>query len=102
MSIISIDPNGLIRCQYGDDVAETLREMGILNVQRASKIEFDNVAQGWLVFIAENKSLDLQAFNVGPFHKREDALRWETRYLEARLSGRTDSVACKIASKEDT
>lgn len=91
MSIVSIDPTGVVRCTYGDDMAETLREMGVLDVQRASNIEFDNVAQGWLVFMTENKSLDIPAFNVGPFQKREDALRWETRYIESRLSGLTDS-----------
>lgn len=101
MPILSIDSIGVVRCQYGDDLAGALREIGVLDVQRASNVEFDNAAQGWLVFMTENKSLDIQAFNVGPFQKREDALRWETRYLEARLSGRTDSEACKIASKED-
>lgn len=101
MSIMAIDSTGVVRCQYGDDIAETLREMGILDVQRASNVEFDNATQGWLVSMAENKSLDIQVFNIGPFQKREDALRWEMKYLEARLSSLTDSEACKIASKED-
>lgn len=100
MSILSIDLTGTIRCSHTDDVADVLRDMGILDVQRASNIEFDNAAQGWLVQMTINSALGIASFSVGPFQRREEALRWETVYLSARLLGKSDAEACKLASKE--
>jgi hypothetical protein len=102
MSSISIDLTGIVRSLYDDDVAGVLQEMGVLDVQRASNVEFDNLAQGWLIFMVKNEALGIDEFAVGPFQKREDALQWETQYLDARLCGLSDSEACKIASKKES
>jgi hypothetical protein len=99
MSSISIDLTGTVWCLYDDDIAGVLQEVGVLDVQRASNVEFDNLAQGWLIFMVKNETLGLPEFIVGPFAKRAEALVWEVLYLEARLAGKSDAEASLAAAR---
>lgn len=100
MAMISIDSTGTIRSQYVDSIADILRNLGPIRVERASRVEFCNEAQAWFVDMLENLNLGISPFRVGPFRERKDALRWEINYIQSRLLGLSDTEACKLASKE--
>ena len=100
MTLLRLEQDGTIQTQYADNIGDILRGMGPLNVHRASKVEFDNALQGWLVEMLENTDLGISPFRVGPFQQRTDALRWEVDYIQSRLSGLSDAEACKQAAKE--
>lgn len=95
--IISISPDGTVRTLYTERI--DLREFGTLDVQRASDVEFDECAGGWTVFLREqqkylsdcetwdatNTRIHACEFHAKVFWTREEALKAEVDYLQARL-----------------
>jgi hypothetical protein len=68
----------------GDEVtalySDELRELGgTLRVHRASDVEWDDAAQGWVATIRTGPT------RLGPYATREDALAAEVEFLQARL-----------------
>ena len=101
MAIVVIAADGTLRAMYDDELTESL-SMGTLRIRRASHVEFDNAVQAWFVDMRADALEGIEAFRVGPFPKRCEALAWEVAYLEARLAGKPDSDACRLASKGAT
>jgi hypothetical protein len=69
---ITIAPDGTARCLWTETVP--LHELGRLNIQRATTIEFDNQAQAWRVFDAMGDCLYCSP-------SRETCLAWERQHL---------------------
>ena len=91
---IVIEPDGTVRGLYSDELADALRGVGPVTVERASQVEYDNGLGGWTVQVeVEPRPL------VGTFRRRDEALRWERAYLDARLAGGTDAEAMVVASR---
>ena len=89
--VVVIHPNGDVRTLYTDLI--DLRELGALDVQRASSVEWSDKHGGWTVqfpngkFLAYcNESEEFFESNYGDWWTyREDALAAEVAYLNARL-----------------
>lgn len=69
----------------GDEItalySDELRELGgTLHVERASDVEWDDEAQGWVASIRVAPTCFL-----GPFATRENALAAEVAFIQARL-----------------
>lgn len=75
---IRIDPNGDITCLWTD--ALPLAEFGTLDVQRASHVEFNPIAQLWEVRLAESPEQVVFADQ-----SRERCLSWEHDFFNQRL-----------------
>lgn len=74
---IYIQPNGMARCVYTD--ALPLRELGTLDVQRASTVEFNPTSQCWEVIITGETAPRF----TNP--SRETCLEYERGFVSARL-----------------
>jgi hypothetical protein len=74
--IITFAPDGT--AQWNDAVP--LHELGRLEIQRASTVEFDPAKQQWAVRLASNS--DTVAFS---HPSRETCLQWERNTLDALL-----------------
>ena len=98
--VISIAPDGTLRTLYTEKI--DLRDFGTLHVERASNVEYDVEAQGWTVqfadgtYIGEDKTRKItgccgihmtrvQFAARAVFDTREEALRFEVDFLQARL-----------------
>jgi len=75
---ITFAPDGTARCLWTDLVP--LHELGWLDVQRASTVEFNSVTQLWEVRLASDT--DTVAFSN---HSRETCLNWERETINALL-----------------
>jgi hypothetical protein len=74
-----VDAGGDVRCVYGEEL--DLRELGRLQITRASHVEPDRHGHWW----ADMGPVDGPA--LGPFWSRSEALRVEREWLlAARLS----------------
>ncbi len=74
----------------GDEVtalySDELRELGgTLRIKRASDVEWDDTAQGWVVDIRPSKTGGWPLPRLGPFATRDEALKAEVDYIQARL-----------------
>jgi hypothetical protein len=76
--IITFTPDGTVRCLWTE--ALPLRELGRLDVQRASAVEFNPASQHWEVRLAS--SPQVVAFS---HPSRETCLQWERTTLNALL-----------------
>lgn len=77
MSTITFEPDGSARFIWDDCLQPIASELGRLNTQRASHVEFDNERQGWVA--------DLDPVcgpKLGPFAQRKDALAAEREWLD--------------------
>lgn len=98
--VISIAPDGTVRTLYTDKI--DLRDFGTPQVERASNVEWDDEWHGWAVLFSNGDFLcfdDVDGYADPPiityragehkdravFTSREDALREEVNYLQARL-----------------
>lgn len=72
-----IHPDGVIRGVYSEAIR--LDTLGPLEVQRATRIEFDNQRQAWRVF-------DPEGFGLFCAPSRQACLDWEHRYLTGLLA----------------
>lgn len=96
--VIVIDLDGNIKTLYTDKI--DLHSLGRLHVERASNVEWDDEKQGWTVEFADGWHLGLHewgglccgkhALKVphalrAVFDTREEALRFEVDFLQARL-----------------
>ena len=70
--IIIVAPKGTARCLWTETVP--LHELGHLDIQRATAIEFDNSAQAWWVFDGYGDQLYCSP-------SREICLAWEHKHL---------------------
>jgi hypothetical protein len=105
---LEFGPDGIIRTIYKDDSIEELSQipgMRVLQVDRASKIEWENHGVGlvgWVVRAAHNPNLAIRSLPNDPgltvsidgrlafFQKREDALREEQRFFWQLLPPRKE------------
>src|SRR5712664_107885 len=76
--IITFGSDGTARCLWTEAVP--LHELGRLEIQRASTVEFDDVKQQWEVRLASNP--DVVAFSNA---SRETCLNFERKTLNALL-----------------
>lgn len=67
-------PDGSGRCLFTEAI--DLSRIGSLSLRRATRIEFDNQAQYWRVYLARGR---LALFNSP---SRQQCLEWERQYLE--------------------
>ena len=74
---IKILPDGTAHCLYTEKI--NLQALGVLDITRASHVEYDNSQQGWTVTLASGEIFP----QVYP--TRAQALRAEVSYLEDRL-----------------
>jgi hypothetical protein len=93
--VISIALDGTVRTLYTDKI--DLRDFGTLDVQRASSVEWDNERNGWTVQFPDGYYLArpfrgwccgvhaLLGREPEVFETREEALKAEVDYLQARL-----------------
>ena len=77
-TVINFAPDGTARCVWTEAVP--LHELGRLDIQRASAVEFDPARQEWQVRLASNP--DVVAFSDP---SRETCLQWERKMLSALL-----------------
>ena len=77
-TVITFAPNGTARCLWTEAVP--LHELGRLDVERASTVEFQPSTQQWGVRLASNP--DVVAFSHS---SRETCLEWERKTLNALL-----------------
>ncbi len=75
---ILFTPDGAARCLWTEAVP--LHELGRLEIQRASTVEFDPASQEWEVRLASDP--DVVAFSHA---SRETCLQWERNTLNALL-----------------
>jgi hypothetical protein len=59
-AVLVFDPNGMGHCLYSEAI--DLQALGVLQIQRASRIEFNNQAQCWEVLSLNGQVLLLQRF----------------------------------------
>ncbi len=97
--VVRIAEDGTMAAVYDDGLADVLRGLGRLDVKRASHVEYDNAAAGWLVELVEPS--DVRGVLVGPFGMRAAALEWERVYLTARLDGLDDAAASHLARRTE-
>ncbi|MDD3040448.1 hypothetical protein [Bacteroides sp.] len=76
MAKLFIRPDGSIEGLYTDTIP--LRDLGRLNIARATNVEFDVERQEWLVTLPDGKE-------VFSDPSREEALNWEQKFCEACL-----------------
>ena len=76
--VIAFAPDGTARCLWTEAVP--LHELGRLDIQRASTVEFDPSKQEWQVRLASHP--DLVAFSDP---SKETCLQWERKTLNALL-----------------
>ena len=76
--IINFAPDGTARCLWTEAVP--LHEIGRLEIQRASTVEFDSTTQQWEVRLASNP--EVVAFSHS---SRETCLQWERNTINALL-----------------
>jgi hypothetical protein len=80
-----VDASGSVRCIYGEELE--LREIGKLQITRASHVEPDNEGCWW----ADMGPVDGPV--LGPYGSRSEALGAERGWLAARLPSRQRSFA---------
>lgn len=76
MAKIFIRPDGQVEGLYTDTVP--LKDLGALNVKRATHVEFDVERQEWVVTLPSGKEVHRNP-------SREAALEWERSYCEYLL-----------------
>ncbi len=72
LATITFNPDGKGRGLYTEAIP--LQEIGQLQIQRATRIEYDNAGQTWRV-------KDMQDFNLFTSPSRHTCLEWEHRYF---------------------
>jgi hypothetical protein len=78
--VLIVQPNGDVTALYSDE----LRELGgTMHVERASDVEWDNNAQGWIATI--HGDYFPPCTRLGPFATREEALAAEVAFIQSRL-----------------
>ena len=83
MISLQIDAQGGVAMLQDDAV--DLRELGTVEVTRASNVEFDNAKQAW--FVQSCKTL---AILKDDFQTRAEALAWEKTYYSPSGAGWTE------------
>ena len=79
---IFVETNGSVRCVYTEAV--DLSEIGKLYIDRASHVEFDNLAQCWVVTWTE--ASEMRHSDCAKFLTRTEALQWEEAQLIAAMA----------------
>lgn len=77
---LQITPEGGVQMLHDDAV--DLKDLGPINMTRASHVEFDNANQWW--FVQSAKTLKILADG---FKTREEALNWEKNYYSPTGDG---------------
>lgn len=73
MTAIVFTPQGQGRCLYTEAI--DLSRIGVLNVERALTVDFDNKRGAWRV-------RDRSGFALFSARTRQECLEWEQQYLE--------------------
>jgi len=76
-AVFLIDATGVVHGLYTDEI--DLHQLGPLQVSRAGTVEFDGSRQGWVVTILGTGEV------LGPFSRRDEALRAEVAHLTRGL-----------------
>jgi len=79
---IFAETDGSVRCVYTESL--DLSTLGTLHVDRASHVEFDNLAQCWVVTWTE--ASEMRRSDCAKFLTRTEALRWEEEQLIAAMA----------------
>ena len=77
---ILVKTNGDLQCLYTDTINLHNLGCGKLNIERASKVEFNDDLQMWTVRLVATGKI------IGKFDKRIDALAYEVKYLNNTLA----------------
>lgn len=82
--ILSVSPTGRLKAIYHDDL-RALIDQGEARITRASAVEPDEAGKWWA-------DMSLSGFDIklGPYDLREDALKAERAFLEAKMFGVKD------------
>lgn len=75
-AVLNILPDGTARFIWDDELGRVARELGAVNVTRASHVEWDASAGGWMADLSP-----VGGPNLGPFDDRAEALRREVAWL---------------------
>lgn len=75
-STLRFEPNGQIDCLYTEAI--DLRELGKLEITRATDIRYDHATQQWQVHDAESDAV----LFANP--SRSECLRWENQNLQPK------------------
>jgi hypothetical protein len=81
--VFDIGPDGVVRFIASDEAADIAGGLGRRTVRRASHVEFDNEAQGW---VADMSPLGVDV-RLGPYVTRAEALKKESDWLLEQLPG---------------
>ena len=83
--IVKVTPKGDIFFLYDDN--SPLRSLGKMQLQRASNVEWDEKAQGWVVWINDHKTKTIYKRRrlTRVFTNRGDAIQAEVEILNERL-----------------
>jgi len=76
--LFNVLADGNVECLYTEEI--DLPSVGTLKISRASKVEFDDYSQGWMVTILKTGE------TLGPYRSRKAALAEEVAFLEDRMS----------------
>ena len=86
-----VDAGGDVRCIYGEEL--DLRELGKLQITRASHVEPDRDGFWW----ADMGPVDGPV--LGPFKNRTEALQAEREWLAYSLASRTSAIHNSIPAE---
>lgn len=80
---VYLRPDGSFECVYSDVV--DVSELGRVEIERASHVEFDNGLQCWVVEWTERMDI-LRKEGKAYFEKRDEALAWEVEQINAVMA----------------
>jgi hypothetical protein len=89
---ISITDDGEVRAYYNDDVPDIGKELGKMQITRASNVEWEAAEEGWTVRAAHDPTLAIRFVegcgiipsregDMVSFSSREEALECERHYF---------------------
>ena len=78
MERVFVIKDGVVTSLYTEEI--DLRALGTLHVERASNVEWDDNAQGWVVTLANGSKPLYEVFRT-----RDEAIAAEVEYLQAHL-----------------
>lgn len=80
--ILNIEPDGTARYISDDDLNDTLRSVGKLQIERVTDVEPDQNSQSWWAFLRPPYD---QQTPLGPFARRDEAIAAEIDWLRENV-----------------